>query len=192
MTSIGALAAATEQSLPEQAPALKVQLTKRLQPSVRSWIAQEARKIAAQPQATEATVRSDLQARFAGQSLETADIDALLYLVMMEEAEAMDKDLKAAMAEMKAHNAAKQKSRESISMTKREGLATVEPKPTPQARLGAIAATKGDLDSMNEMSEMTSLRMQTMMDRRAKVIAALSNIMKKISTTQDTLVQNLK
>src|SRR5438105_4261031 len=140
------LAAATERPLPEGAQALKVHLTGKLQPSVRSWVTQEAHKIAAQPQATEATVRADVQTRFAGQSLETADIDALLYLVMMETAEAMDKDLKAAMAEMKAHNAAKQKMRESSSMTKREALATVEPKPTPQARAGAIASTKGDLD----------------------------------------------
>jgi hypothetical protein len=51
---------------------------------------------------------------------------------------------------------------------------------------------KGKLDGMNEMSEMTSMRLQMMMDRRSKFISTLSNIMKKISTTQDTLVQNLK
>jgi hypothetical protein len=51
---------------------------------------------------------------------------------------------------------------------------------------------KQQLDSMNELSEMTSLRLQMMMDRRSKFISTLSNIMKKISTTQDTLVQNLK
>jgi hypothetical protein len=36
---------------------------------------------------------------------------------------------------------------------------------------------------MNELSEMTSLRLQMMMDRRSKFISTLSNIMKKISTT---------
>jgi hypothetical protein len=51
---------------------------------------------------------------------------------------------------------------------------------------------KQQLDSMNELSEMTSLRLQMMMDRRSKFISTLSNIMKKISATQDTLVQNLK
>jgi hypothetical protein len=51
---------------------------------------------------------------------------------------------------------------------------------------------KGKLDGMNEMSEMTSLRLQMTMDRRSKFISTLSNIMKKISTTQDTLVQNIK
>jgi hypothetical protein len=51
---------------------------------------------------------------------------------------------------------------------------------------------KGKLDSMNEMSEMTSLRLQMMMDRRSKFIITLSNIMKKIGATQDTIVQNMK
>ena len=51
---------------------------------------------------------------------------------------------------------------------------------------------KGQLDSLSELSEMTSLRLQMYQDRRSKFIQVLSNIMKKISTTQDTLLQNLK
>jgi hypothetical protein len=51
---------------------------------------------------------------------------------------------------------------------------------------------KGKLDGMNEMSEMTSLRLQMTMDRRSKFISTLSNIMKKIATTQDSLAQNIK
>jgi putative addiction module CopG family antidote len=51
---------------------------------------------------------------------------------------------------------------------------------------------KGKLDGMNEISEMTSLRLQMIMDRRSKFMSTLSNIMKKISRTQDTLAENLK
>jgi hypothetical protein len=51
---------------------------------------------------------------------------------------------------------------------------------------------KGKLGSENELSEMTSLRLQMMMDRRSKYISTLSNIMKKIDTTQETLIQNIK
>ena len=71
---------------------------------------------------------------------------------------------------------------------------TLTPKePTTIGELRAVADDlKGKLDGMNEMSEMTSLRLQMMMDRRSKFISTLSNIMKKISSTQDTLVQNLK
>ena len=51
---------------------------------------------------------------------------------------------------------------------------------------------QGKLDGMSEMSEMTSLRLQMMMDRRSKFINTLSNIMKKLSDTQDSIIQNLK
>jgi len=55
-----------------------------------------------------------------------------------------------------------------------------------------LEGLKGKLDGMNEMSEMTSLRLQMTMDRRSKFISTLSQMMKKISTTQDVLVQNIK
>ena len=48
------------------------------------------------------------------------------------------------------------------------------------------------LEEMSEFSEMTSMRLQMTMDRRSKFIETLSNIMKAIDSTQDTLVQNLK
>ena len=51
---------------------------------------------------------------------------------------------------------------------------------------------RGKLNSMNEMSEMTSLKLQVTMNRRSKFIETLSNIMRKISSTQDSVVQNLK
>jgi hypothetical protein len=51
---------------------------------------------------------------------------------------------------------------------------------------------KDRLDGMNELSEMTALRLQMTMDRRSKFISTLSQMMKKTSTTQDILVQNIK
>jgi putative addiction module CopG family antidote len=51
---------------------------------------------------------------------------------------------------------------------------------------------KGKLDGMNEMSELTALRLQMLLDRRSKMISTLSNVMKKISSTQDAVVQNIK
>jgi hypothetical protein len=64
---------------------------------------------------------------------------------------------------------------------------------TTEAQLVAIRDDlQGQLDSMNEMSEMTSMRLQMAMDRRSKFVETLSNIMKKIDSTQETIVQNLK
>jgi hypothetical protein len=41
-------------------------------------------------------------------------------------------------------------------------------------------------------AEMTSLRLQMMMDRRSKFMTTLSNILKKSAETQSALIQNIK
>lgn len=75
---------------------------------------------------------------------------------------------------------------DSLKKIRATGLATVN-------EVNEVKETvKNKLDSMSEMGEMESLKLQMIMDRRSKFISTLSNIMKKISTTQDTLVQNLK
>ncbi|HRF20247.1 MAG TPA: hypothetical protein PK977_18845, partial [Chitinophagaceae bacterium] len=51
---------------------------------------------------------------------------------------------------------------------------------------------KSDLDSMSEMGEMESLRLQMAMDRMSKMMSTLSNLLKKISKTADDIIQNLK
>ena len=52
-----------------------------------------------------------------------------------------------------------------------------------------LAKTK---DSMSEMGEKESMRLQMAMDRMNKMMATLSNIMKKMSSTQQSIVQNMK
>jgi hypothetical protein len=62
------------------------------------------------------------------------------------------------------------------------------------ARVAGILSNPEDLkrNGPDEMSEMTTLRLQMMMDRRSKFMSTLSNVMKKTSHTQNTLIQNLK
>jgi hypothetical protein len=61
------------------------------------------------------------------------------------------------------------------------------------SQLAAVVdGLKDRLDSLNEVSEMASLRLQMAMDRRSKLIGTLSNVLKKISDTGDSVVQNLK
>lgn len=48
------------------------------------------------------------------------------------------------------------------------------------------------LDSMSEMGEMESLRLQLAMDRLSKFMSTLSNLLKKSSDTASGIVQNLK
>jgi hypothetical protein len=51
---------------------------------------------------------------------------------------------------------------------------------------------RGGAESMSELSEMGSLRLQMAMDRRSKFMNTLSNMMKKVSATRDAVVQNMK
>lgn len=66
-------------------------------------------------------------------------------------------------------------------------------KPISKAELDSqVEKAKKDLDSMSEMGEMESLRLQMAMDRMSKMMSTLSNLLKKISDTQNSIVQNLK
>ena len=51
---------------------------------------------------------------------------------------------------------------------------------------------KNKLDSLSEMGEMESLRLQMAMDRMSKMMSTLSNLLKKVSDTANAITQNLK
>lgn len=51
---------------------------------------------------------------------------------------------------------------------------------------------KNDLDSINEMGETESLRLQMAMDRLSKMMTTLSNMLKKINDTAQSITQNMK
>jgi hypothetical protein len=53
-------------------------------------------------------------------------------------------------------------------------------------------ALTGQLDSLSEMGEMESLRLQMAMDRHSRMMSTLSNIMKKMSDTSGAITSNLK
>jgi putative addiction module CopG family antidote len=180
----------------------------------------------------------NLSSQLALLGLENSDIEAQIFIVLMQSTKDMDEDLKMIMTEVKAMTAAKQKLRELISKVNKDLAANAgqrDKKPPldfstglgnqqayHKAQLPFVAPELENgiklintdlypgkiedisqlrvilddliskLDGMNEMSEMTSLRLQMMMDRRSKFMTILSNIMKKISITQETIVQNLK
>lgn len=56
----------------------------------------------------------------------------------------------------------------------------------------AVSTLQNDLDSDNEISEMTSMQLQMLMDTRSKLLQTLSNIMRTITETEEAIVQNLK
>lgn len=64
--------------------------------------------------------------------------------------------------------------------------------PTNAELDASIDQMQSDLDSLSEMGEMESLRLQMAMDRISKMMTTLSNIMKKASETQSSIIQNVK
>jgi hypothetical protein len=55
-----------------------------------------------------------------------------------------------------------------------------------------IQQLKQELDSLGEMGETGSLRLQMAMDRMSKMMSTLSNLLKKVSDTAQSITQNLK
>lgn len=51
---------------------------------------------------------------------------------------------------------------------------------------------KRQLDSLGDLSQTDSLRLQNAMDRMSQLMSTLSNILKKISDTAQSITQNLK
>jgi putative addiction module CopG family antidote len=51
---------------------------------------------------------------------------------------------------------------------------------------------KSKLDSLSEMGEMESLRLQMAMDRLSKMMSTLSNLLHKLSDTAQAITQNIK
>lgn len=74
--------------------------------------------------------------------------------------------------------------------------AQARPNLQPVKTVGDLAGMegklKGALDTMSDLSEEQSLRLQQAMERRSKLLSTLSNLMKKQSSTSDAIIANLK
>jgi len=193
--------------IPEQAKVIHTRLAAALKPTVREWVAQEAMNVLRDPKKGEAAIRADIQKRFSGQNLASADIETLVFLVMMETSKSAQEDLKAQLAEMQAANKAKSAQRPTVTKIKSaaaDSKATTQPNPPPKTTAsqqvggvkqdapvsGAIPSDKPD--SLSELGEPESLRLQLAMDRHAKMVETLSNLMKKVSETDSAIIGNLK
>ena len=123
----------------------------------------------------------------------TDDVGALAFLVLMQAAKSAQEDLRAVMAQVKAITAAKKRLQEKARPALAEELdyeAVFQLVATLYAKQlqGEIAG----LLEKGELSEMEQLRLQMAMDRLAKMMSTLSNILKKISDTASQITQNLK
>ena len=217
---ISGLAAQSQQPFPANAEAFYQKAMTLINSKYINWIKNTAQN-ASKQKMDESSIRNLATGYVTQNNLATMDIDALVNLIMMQTAKDEEQDLKNIMNEMEKTNKEKQQLRDAQnkmkqsqnSMTRQaldsfrliaKSVNTTQTQPikrtnvmmTRQASSTEIKqvqdSLKSKLDSMNEMSEMTSMRLQMAMDRRSKFVSTLSNIMKKISQTEDSIIQNMK
>jgi hypothetical protein len=127
-----------------------------------------------------------------------SDIEALSFIVMMEASKSGQEDLRAIMEQVKAISAQKKKVSAALKQRPERGLdpflvSSLISAVTTKAELSTVIdQIKADIDSMSEMGEMESLRLQMAMDRMSKMMSTLSNLLKKISCTASQITQNMK
>ncbi|HMU47295.1 MAG TPA: hypothetical protein PKC72_13065 [Chitinophagaceae bacterium] len=146
------------------------------------------------------------------------DIEALAFLVLMQASKSAQEDLKAIMAKVKSINEQKAKLRSAQATLKDKntaisrvqldsfhlllkeratsgqttGIARTK-QPVTKAEISDLdSKLKANQDSLSELGEIQSLKMQMAMDRMTKMMSTISNILKKIKSTQDSIIQNLK
>lgn len=134
--------------------------------------------------------------QFTAQWSATEDVEALVFIVLMQGAESSREDLKMVMAGIKAINDAKRKWRAAVGLKPEKCDECIDPDAAfalSKAMVDAeIDKIKSDLDSMSEIGETESMRLQMAMDRLSKLMSTLSNLLKKVSDTANQITQNLK
>ncbi len=143
---------------------------------------------------------------------------AISFIALMEISRTAHEDLKSSMERVKSSNEARARARQShkkvrtdaatsqhgiqalgnsiavvrkpMPVTTRTDIAT---RPLSNAQLdNPIGMTKIDAESLSEMGETESLRLQMAMDRLSKSMSTLSNLLRKTSDTASSTTKNLK
>jgi uncharacterized protein (DUF3084 family) len=114
-------------------------------------------------------------------NLGNADIDALVILVMMEANKSAQEDLKSVMMEMKRKNAEKKSIRQPEVNKQRQTV-------TDQN----IVKNRNPSQITVDSNQLLQTRMDKIVNQRSKTNDVISSMMKKISDTQNQIIQNLK
>jgi hypothetical protein len=178
-------------------------------PASRAFIARRAAAIANGREFSAPDIAGAAQDEGLG-PLNSADIDALVEMVLMQVVADAEQDLRDQLAAMKNQSDEKKTLRTAKTMQRTQrnisSAILLRPRYTLDRYAAggasfardasslddALADARNRLDQMNDMGEMEQLRLQMMMDRRAKALEALSNIEKKNADTAVAIVGNLK
>jgi len=127
--------------------------------------------------------------------VDPAELAVIIILMMVQDS---DQDLNEKMAEAEAQMQAKQALRALLDQFLQDMAALLSmvesaaPGNIAQIIGSAISILQNDLDSDNEISEMTSMQLQMLMDARSKLLQTASDIEKSLSDTEMAIVGNIK
>ena len=194
---------------PPGAEARDLHLQSAVSMRVRQWVAAEADRQRAMPLPDAAAVAATARAGFPGAT--DADVDALVFMVLMALARDADQDLHAQLEQMRAMNEQKRAQREAIRQAREqqqaqrgqardEYAARQATAPVTAARVDARAPLpKGETpelaeadDGLGDLGKEVSLKMQQQQDRRRRIFETLSDLMKKFADTEGNISANLK
>ena len=218
LTASGAMAQ-DRNAFPPGAEQREAQLMQRVGPQTRAWIAQEARREAAQPELSEQMAIASVRANAAEfGNLGDGDVMAIAFIVLMEASKGAHEDLKAIIDVVKSNNEAKERARQRQTKVRTDAAISqhaiqasgsspaIARKPVPAASRVDTAArplpkvqldshvdkAKSDPDSLSEVSDTESLRLQMAMDRLSQSMSTVSNMLKKLSDTNASITRNIK
>lgn len=190
--------------IPPKADTVYNHLMSVARPAVKNWVYSTAAKYKGKEVTQEQAIADVKQSYNVLGNLNNADIEAIAFLVMMQSAKSAQEDLKSLMGEVKKINEAKAGQRQKTSELKQSTVkmktqARNEYQKTDSLKPLKVAAVvkqttelKDKKDSMSELSEEQQLKMQIIMDRRSKTIQTISNMLKKVSDNEQSIIQNLK
>ncbi len=169
-------------------------------PAARAWVHEEGQR-QARGESSGSVVAAAARARF-GNNLSDMDIDQIVQMAMMQTARDSEQELHDEVVQMqainqqkKAQREAKQKMHENQSVNRAAMQADSKPSRSRVARADLadyVVRISNDKDSLDDVSEEQQLKMQMMMDRMQKALEVMSNLAKKESDTEKSIIGNLK
>ena len=205
--------------IPPEVARTQTVLTAKLGDSAKAKLQQVVSAVEAKSVATatadklDAAIRKSASDAFAGTNLNAADFDALVFIVATSVAKENETSLRDQIAEMEKIAKQRDDIRKRLANLKvattgteaataaRPAVSLVSVKSPPIAPVRApaplpadatAAAMQSRIDELNELTNAAQLRLQAMMDHRSKAMDILSNLMKKVSDSQGTVLSSLK
>ena len=184
---------------------LDANLREKLSPTVREWVTQEAEKVRRMANPEEAKVMLDLQTRFHGQSVATADRDRLGFLIFSEALQAADHELHNFQAQLQANTGAPRPQSAPTSPTVQIGTSGTLPRSGPSSGSvigGAVTVGPSGTSSTTSgtvppgamaVTPAQAAQFRTMSNTRNQLVMVLNTLAKKVTPPDsDSLLSLLK